>query len=52
MENGTISSSHKRKNNLVTVPYWFYGHFHESWHSEIEGVRYNMLDIMELREFK
>ena len=21
MENGTISSSHKRKNNLVTVPY-------------------------------
>ena len=30
--------------------YWFYGHFHQSWHCEIEGVKYNMLDIMELRE--
>ena len=30
--------------------YWFYGHFHQSWHSEIEGVQYNMLDIMEIRE--
>ena len=30
--------------------YWFYGHFHQSWHNEIEGVKYNMLDIMELRE--
>lgn len=32
------------------VQYWCYGHFHESWHSEIEGVKYNMLDIMELIE--
>ena len=30
--------------------YWFYGHYHQSWHSEIDGVKYNMLDIMELRE--
>ena len=30
--------------------YWYYGHFHESWHSEIEGVKFNMLDIQELRE--
>ena len=30
--------------------YWFYGHFHQSWHQEIDGVQYNMLDIMELRE--
>ncbi len=29
---------------------WYYGHFHESWHSEIEGIRYHLLDIMELRE--
>lgn len=31
---------------------WFYGHFHQSWHKEIEGVQYNMLDIMELRELR
>ena len=30
--------------------YWFYGHFHQSWHSEIDGVQYSMLDCMELRE--
>lgn len=32
--------------------YWFYGHFHQSWHYEIDGVLYNMLDIMEFREIK
>lgn len=32
--------------------YWFYGHFHQSWHAEIDGVLYNMLDIMELRELR
>lgn len=30
--------------------YWFYGHFHQSWHQELDEVQYNMLDIMELRE--
>lgn len=30
--------------------YWFYGHFHESWHAKIDDVLFNMLDIMELRE--
>jgi len=29
---------------------WYYGHYHESWHSVIDGIRYHMLDIMELRE--
>jgi hypothetical protein len=29
---------------------WYYGHFHNSWHSEIDGVWYKMLDIMELLE--
>ena len=32
--------------------HWFYGHFHQSWHQEIEGIQYNMLDIMELRELR
>ncbi len=31
---------------------WFYGHFHESWYSEIEGVRYHMLDVMEMKEIQ
>ena len=29
--------------------YWFYGHFHQSWRYEIDGIQYNMLDNMELR---
>ncbi|MBO6027250.1 MAG: metallophosphoesterase [Bacteroidales bacterium] len=29
---------------------WVYGHFHQSWHYEIDGVMYNMLDVMEFRE--
>ena len=31
--------------------YWYYGHFHESWHAKIGDVMFHMLDIMELREF-
>jgi len=34
------------------LQYWFYGHFHQSWHCEIDGVQYNMLDCMELREIR
>lgn len=40
------------KKNGHPLRHWYYGHFHESWHNEIEGVRYNMLDIMELREMR
>ncbi len=29
---------------------WYYGHFHQSWHYEIDGVLYNMLDVMEFVE--
>lgn len=29
---------------------WYYGHFHNSWHGEIDGVWFKMLDIMELLE--
>ena len=32
--------------------HWFYGHFHQSWHQEIDDVQYNMLDIMELRKLQ
>lgn len=30
--------------------YWFYGHFHESWQAEIDGVQFYMLDCMEMRQ--
>ena len=29
------------------ITHWYYGHFHQSWHSSIEGVLFKMLDIME-----
>ena len=33
--------------------YWFYGHFHQSWQAiDNEGIQYNMLDIMELKELR
>ena len=40
------------KSHNHPLRYWFYGHFHQSWHQEIDGVQYNMLDIMELRELR
>ena len=30
--------------------YWYYGHFHESWHEQINDTMFHLLDIMELRE--
>jgi len=38
------------KANCDTVSHWYYGHFHQSWHSSIDGVLFKMLDIMELTE--
>ena len=32
------------------VSHWYYGHFHQSWNSEIDGVLFSMLDIMEFKE--
>ena len=32
------------------LQYWYYGHFHGSWHAKIDDVMFHMLDIMELRE--
>lgn len=34
------------------LSHWFYGHFHQSWRSENEGVDFRMLDIMEFGEIK
>lgn len=38
------------KTDCNTITHWFYGHFHQSWHSTINGVLFKMLDIMELIE--
>ena len=35
-----------------TMTHWYYGHFHQSWHSSINGVMFKMLDIMELAELR
>lgn len=32
------------------ITHWCYGHFHQSWHNDIDGVLFKMLDIMELYE--
>ena len=32
------------------VDQWYYGHFHESWYGEIDGVKYNMLDVMQVHQ--
>lgn len=36
----------------VNCKYWFYGHYHTSLTSSLEGVVYKCLDIMELYELK
>ena len=40
------------KSNAHPVSHWYYGHFHRSWTSEIEGVLFSMLDIMEFKEVR
>ena len=34
------------------LQHWFMGHFHYSWNSEIEGVHYSILGIIELKELR
>ena len=36
--------------NQLHVTHWCYGHFHQSWHSSINGTLFKMLDIMEFYE--
>lgn len=38
------------KQNGHPLLHWFYGHFHHSWTSSIDGIIYSMLDIMEFKE--
>ena len=38
--------NHLKKDGLP-IREWYYGHFHQSWFKEIDGIRFKMLDIME-----
>ena len=40
----------KYQNHPIT--HWCYGHFHQSWHSDIDGILFKMLDIMEFYEIR
>ncbi len=40
------------KQTELPVQNWIYGHFHESWTSFIDGIRFKMLDIMEFYEIR
>ena len=52
-ERKTMNSIHSfLREHQHPLRWWYYGHFHQSWHSEIDGVQYNMLDCMELRELR
>ena len=34
------------------VTHLYYGHFHQSWHSDINGILFKMLDIIDFYEIK
>ena len=40
------------KHDAHPLTHWYYGHFHQSWHSAIDEVMFSMLDIMELCEVR
>lgn len=40
----------KMKESNQPLSHWYYGHFHQSWHSSIDGILFKMLDIMEFTE--
>lgn len=37
----------KLKNKNHPLSHWYYGHFHQSWHTVIDNTLFRMLDIME-----
>ena len=52
-ERETMDSIHNYlKSAGHPVSYWYYGHFHQSWNSEIDGILFSMLDIMEFKEIR
>ena len=52
LERQTIDSIYYSLKESRTITHWCYGHFHQSWHSDSEGILFKMLDIMEFYEIK
>jgi len=53
MERQTMDQIHDCiKQKGIPVQNWLYGHFHESWTSFIDGIRFKMLDIMEFYDLR
>lgn len=40
------------QNQNHPITHWCYGHFHQSWHSDIDGILFKMLDIMEFYQLQ
>ena len=40
------------KDNMQPLTHWYYGHFHKSWFSNIDGCHFHMLDINQLQEIR
>lgn len=50
-ERATMDALYDRlRHDAHPLTHWFYRHFHQSWHSAIDGVMFSMLDVMEFRE--
>ena len=50
-ERATMDTLYNRlQHDAHPLTHWFYGHFHQSWHSAIDEVMFTMLDEMEFRE--
>ena len=52
-ERATMDALYDRlRHDAHPLAHWFYGHFHQSWHSDVDGVKFSMLDVMEFREVR
>ena len=50
-ERATMDALYDRlRHDAHPLTHWLYGHFHQSWHSHVDGVMFSMLDVMEFRE--
>lgn len=50
-ERSIMDSIHAKIKDTAVIN-WFYGHFHQSWESEINGIFFKMLNIMEFTDLK
>lgn len=41
---------HLKTDNLP-ISYWYYGHFHQSWHSAIDGILYQISTLWSSAEY-